>query len=137
MTLSEIEKSLPRGLENAIIRSVTIQYDERLAEINMFVLSAQSQPLPYRILLKGFLWIVIEPPHSNYFDDYLNDGPTEITVSNSEAHRWASVENTTTHLNEIPLPKGAFRFRLLVHDWNAYIHIAAMDAVGECQTIKN
>jgi hypothetical protein len=137
MTLSEIEKSLPKGLKNATIRSVTIQYDKRLAEVNMFVMSAQSQPVPYKILLRELLWIVIEPPHSNYFDDYLDDGPAEITVSNSEAHRGPGVDNITTHLEEIPLPEGAFRFRMLVHDWNAYIHIAAMDAVGEYQTLNS
>jgi hypothetical protein len=137
MTLSEIETRLPQGLKNATIRSINIQYDKRLAEVNMFVMSAQSQPLSYQILLKELLWVVIEPPHTNYFDDYLDDGPAEITVSNSEAHRWASVDNTTRHLEEIPLPEGAFRFRLLVHDWNAYIHIAAMDAVCEYQTFKS
>ncbi|MGO9208508.1 MAG: hypothetical protein ACLPXM_13120 [Terriglobales bacterium] len=134
MTLQDIEKSLPYGFENAIIWDIQIRYGKRDAEMHLSVVvgeNNQHSDYRLRILLTGLLYFVIEPQHPNYFDDYLEDGPGRVWVSNSEAHQWAGAEGTSQGLKKLQLPDGAFTFRLLVHDWNAYIHIAAMSATVE------
>lgn len=134
MTLRDIERSLPYGFENANLRGIDIRYDNREVDIRLDVViyksGGKSRYEPLSIRLRGLVYVVVEPPHSNYFDDYLADGAVTPWVSATEAHRWPGSEAITDSLSRLALPDGAFRFRLLVHDWNSYIHFAAMEATA-------
>jgi len=77
MNLSEIKLSLPRGLHNAILRGIDIRYESKEVELRLEVLGndgGENSRTGLRILVEGLLYVVIEPPHPNYFDDALEDG---------------------------------------------------------------
>jgi hypothetical protein len=131
MTIQDIEASLPNGFHNARVRAIEIRYETNRANVTFDILNDEGTYEPVMLQLEGVLYFVVEPPHSNYHDDYLSDGQAELTVSNSQAHQSEGAEATSDSLMRLSLPSGAFRYRLLVHDWNAYIHFAAMDAQME------
>jgi hypothetical protein len=131
MKLQDLAEALPHGFHNAILLSIDVRYDEQQLELWLGVLDkdgVESRRMTVGILVEGLLYVVIEPPHPNYFDDAVEDGISEPMVGTSMAHQWADAESITAKLLNLPLASNAFRFRLLVHNWNAYIHIAATSA---------
>ncbi len=84
----------------------------------------EEDPEVYRaaqLTLSQLLFCVMEAPDSKY--PYQEEKPLWIgagSVENSEAP-------SSTQLPK-PLPEGAFVHWFFVNDWNAFIHVAAMDA---------
>jgi hypothetical protein len=74
------------------------------------------------LIVRGFYYVSIEPPDIEHL--FCPSG-SNITVDG------LSEDETTFPLFERlkpTLPAGAFCCRLFVHDWNAFIRIAAKDA---------
>jgi hypothetical protein len=70
--------------------------------------------------LLGLLFLVIEPPDPRY--DFHEEKPLWVDAMPLEASK-----STATQL-PVVLPEKAFTYSFFVHDWNAFIHVAAMDA---------
>lgn len=125
MTLDEITDSLPNGFHDAQINSISINYVKREATFDLEIWvaeSSQGDSDVYRsaqLKLLQFLFLAIEPPNPRY--DYHEEKP--LWVAGSEGQRHIS----STQLPS-PLPEGAFTYWFFVHDWNSFIHIAALDA---------
>lgn len=131
-TLEEIEQSLPFGLTNAELRRLEIDFRNGTAVIELGIAVAGTvgdwERRGARICLSGLTLLTVEPPHPNYFEDYLEDGAGPPWVSRSSGHEYAELELGTKHLSEIQIDPGQFAYRLLVHDWNSYIHFRANKA---------
>jgi len=125
MTLAEIEDTLPNGFHDARIKSIKIDYVNRVATFDMDIWVADEEdPEIYRaaqLTLSKLLFCVIEAPDSKY--PYHEEKPLWVdagSVENAEAP-------SSTRLPK-PLPEGAFVHWFFVNDWNAFIHVAAMAA---------
>ena len=130
MTLAELNTSLPNGFHDAEIFSFELDYRAGTARFNMSLLVGWPEdPEPDRqayqeaaLKITGLCFCSIEPPYSTY--PFLPHGGP-IYVSGDPAK--------PDHLPSLPdlaakFPAGAWCYRFFVHDWNAFIHIAARDA---------
>lgn len=130
MTLIDIEESLPNGLHDAKVRRVEIDYENRTVRFSLLLwtgdLSSDDEATRERyekgeITISDFIYCVIEPPDSTY--PFLN--ASSITIGAGSAKE--DPIKTETPLPQ-ELPEGAFAYWFFVHEWNSFIHIAAMDA---------
>ena len=124
MTVEEIAASLPNGFHDARIDSISINYVKREVSIDLEVWMAESQEDSevYRaaeLKLLDFLFCVIEPPDAT--STYHQGKALWVDAGSGRALRSSA---------ELPgsLPKGAFVHWFFVNDWNAFIHVSAMDA---------
>jgi len=130
MTLDELDRSLLNGFYDAKISSLEIDYVEATVKLNMkFLVGSPDDPGPERdsyqpaiVTVRGLHFCSIDPPDPSY--RFIPDG-TPITVAGDPAK--------PDHLPSLPalmakLPEGVSCYRLFVHDWNSFIHIAARDA---------
>ena len=126
MTLEEIADTLPNGFHDAQINSISINYVDREVSLALeiwFAASSEGDSDIYRLAelkLLQFFFLVIEPPNAQY--DYHE--AKELWV---EAGAGTQSLASSTQLPG-PLPEGAFTYWFFVHDWNSYIHVAALDA---------
>jgi hypothetical protein len=126
MTLEEIQQSLPNGLHDARLNSITLDYLRRQATFELEISLAdvhKDAPEIYRpatLYLTPFLYCVIEAPDPGY--PFALNKPLRIDAGSDEL-----IHGEPTQLRE-PLPEGAFTAWFFVNDWNSFIHIAALDA---------
>ena len=129
MTLEELDATLPNGFHDSYVSVVTIDYVDRKATMDVEVWvgntaspheAEREKWRPGRLELSGLVFCTIDPPVSSY--DYAKPAPLWIDLCPSDALR-------TDHLN-LPqsVPEGAFVSHLFVSQWNAYIHVAALEA---------
>lgn len=127
MTLKEIEDALPNGFHDARIHMINIDYVKGLLMLEMEVWVAEAKeanPDIYRVArltLSPFQFCVIEPPDPTYL---LPEGKA-LWVDAGSADSALAPPSIPSHDH---LPKGAFTYCFFVHDWNAFIYIAALDA---------
>lgn len=126
MTLEEIADSLPNGFHDARIYSISINYVRREVSIDLEIWVAESQEDSevYRgaeLKLLDFLFCVIEPPDAAY--PYHHGKALWVDAGSGQDAR----RSPATELPD-SLPKGAFVHWFFVNDWNAFIHVAAMNA---------
>jgi hypothetical protein len=129
MTLEELADTLPNGFHDAQISSVSIDYVERQARLNIDLwvgVPSEDEELreAYRegeLKLSGLLYWVIEPPDANY--PY---GKLEQLWVDAGSLESASFK-PSVKLPE-PLPAGAFASWIFVQGWNSFMYLAAMDA---------
>ena len=124
MTLTELEATLPNGLHDAYLHSVTIDYVARVARFTVDVwvgtvdLPGQGDRERERraeLRFTGLVYCSIDPPDLRpQYRSALEAGPVALMQSNPVDPR-------------SPLPEDAFEARLFVSDWNAFITIAALD----------
>ena len=76
---------------------------------------------PAQLTLLRFLFCVIEAPDATY--PYQEEKALWVDAGSEET----SPASSATKLPG-PLPEGAFTHWFFVNDWNAFIHVAAMDA---------
>jgi hypothetical protein len=126
MTLEEIADTLPNGFHDAQINSISINYVKREVTLDLEIWVANSEEDDsdiYRLAelkLLQFLFLIIEPPNARY--DY-HEAKALWVEAGSDKRSHAS----STQLPG-PLPEGAFTYWFFVHDWNSFIHVAALDA---------
>ena len=131
MTIEEVLDSLPNGLHDAHLRSINIDYAERTAELDLDIWvgdmslddEAREARRPVTLKLSRLWYFVVEAPDSTY--DFHEPKPLWID---------AGVDSLAPGKSSITLPKvpaGTFTFWIYVNDWNAFIHVAASDAIVE------
>lgn len=126
MTLEEIQQSLPNGLHDARINSISLDYVQRQATFDLEISLAdvdKEGPEIYRpatLHLAPFLYCVIEAPDSGY--PFALNKPLRVDAGSDEL-----IHGEPTKLPE-QLPEGAFTAWFFVKNWNSFIHIAALDA---------
>jgi hypothetical protein len=130
MTLEEIENLPPNGFHDAQLFSIELDYANGRAKLHLNLLVGWPEdPQPERsayqeaiLTITGLCFCSIEAPQADY--PFLPDGePTWL--SGDPAKR--------DHLPSLPelmqkVPAGAWAYRFFMHDWNAFIYIAARDA---------
>ncbi|HEY4950598.1 MAG TPA: hypothetical protein VIH88_09715 [Candidatus Acidoferrales bacterium] len=133
MTFEELDQKFPNGFDDAEISSVTINYQNRTANVQLN-LRRNSPDGPDRdvyeraeLKVVRFYYFSVEPPDT----DHLTFREKRIQVDGfpedpSKFPLFESLRPT--------LPAGAFCCRLYVHDWNSFIHIAAEGA--QCSWIE-
>jgi len=128
MTFEELDARFPNGFGDAEISSVSLDYKSRTAtlQLNLRVNppdSPNSQEYRRGVLtIRGFYYVSIDPPDIGHL---FYPSKSKITVDGFS-------ENPETfqlfERLQPTLPPSAFCCRFFVHDWNAFIHIAARDA---------
>ncbi len=127
MTFEELDQRFPNGFDDAEISSVTIDYQNRAAKLQLN-LRGNSPDSPDRDLyqravleLSRFHYFSIDPPDADHLayreKKILMDGFSE------DPNKFPPFECLKP-----TLPAGAFCCRFYVHDWNSFIHLAAEDA---------
>jgi len=137
MTLDELDHKLPNGFHDAEIFSLELDYPAGIAKFRLSLLVGWPEdPDPERqayqeatMMVMGLCFCSIDPPYPGY--PFHPDG-RPICVSGDPAK--------PDHMPSLPelaakFPAGTWCYRFFVHDWNAFIHIAARDVeltwVGE------
>jgi len=127
MTLEEIADTLPNGFHDAQIKGMSINYVKRQVTLDLEIWvsnSLEDDSEMYRtaeLKLFQFLFLVIEPPDPKY--DYHDEKPLWVDGSSADP----ALKSPATKF-PAPLPEGAFSYSFFVNDWNAFIHVAAIDA---------
>jgi hypothetical protein len=130
VTLEELDATLPSGFHDSYVSTLTIDYVQRKATLDIQVwIGSMAAPRgldrekwrPGRLELSGLLFCAIDPPDSTY--DYAKPAPLWIDVSPWEALQTARQDSLVRGL-----PAGAFASRIFVQQWNAFIRVAAMKA---------
>ncbi len=125
MTLTELEATLPNGLHDAYLHSVTIDYVARVVDFTLDVwvgtlgLSAgpdRERERRAQLRFTGLVYCSIDPPDLRPRNrSAFEPGPVALMQSNPVDPR-------------SPLPEDAFEAHLFVSEWNAFITIAARNA---------
>jgi hypothetical protein len=126
VTLEELEDSLPNGLHDAEIERISIDYQQRTITIDLAVFVGDvDAPLEKRgayregtLVISGLQFAVIEPPDARY--PFTSPKASRIDTCDRTKNLDPSLLQS--------LPKGAFVRSLFVDDWNAFVHVSALDA---------
>jgi hypothetical protein len=130
MTLDELDSSLPNGFHDMYIGSLELDYSTGTIKLNVDLLvgwpeDSESERNQYQkaiVTITGLCFCSIDPPYPGY---PLSPSGRAICVGGDPAK--------ADHLPSLPdllpnFPEGVWCYRFFVHDWNAFIHIAARDA---------
>ena len=130
LTLEELDYKFPNGFHDAGIISIELDYVAGTAILRLSLhVGFRDDPEPERekyqeanLNLSGFCFCSIDPPDPNY--PFLPKGKP-ISVGGDPAK--------ADHLQSLPalsakLPQGSWCYRYFVHNWNAFIYIAAKQA---------
>lgn len=129
MTFEEIDRMLPNGLHDAEVSSIAVDYVLGTVTIqaNLWI---GDMGTPNRedhrtgsLIATGLHFCAVEPPDS--VSPFARQG-SPITVSGDLAR-----SDTLPALEKLApgFPPGVFCFRLFVHEWNSFIHVAAKDII--------
>jgi hypothetical protein len=126
MTLEELENTLPNGLHDAEVRSLTVDYSQRLLVLEMEVWVGSMDDPPDRreayktgrLEISGLVFLVMEPPDPRYPYRIRS----KLTIDATEVRKGLDPELLAT------LPPDFFFRTLWVNEWNACMHLAAKDA---------
>jgi hypothetical protein len=133
MNLEEIDKDLPNGFHDAKIKSVNLNYETRVARILLDLwtgdLTSKEESIREarkrgELVLKDFLFFVIEPPDPNY--EYAK--PSALWI---DARSFKNDPKRKEVKLPQDLPENAFVYRVFVSDWNSFIYFAATDCALE------
>jgi hypothetical protein len=127
LTFEELDALYPNGFDDAYIDRLIVEYRSRTVEMELN-LRGNPPDSPncdeYQrafLLLRGFYYFVIEPPDADHL------WYPERSIQVNGYHEDGSQFPLFGHLRP-KLSSGAFCCRFYVHDWNAFIHVAARDA---------
>jgi len=126
MTLEELENTLPNGLHDAELLRIDVDYGQRRLALNLDVfvgdlngpLEKREAYRKARIEFSGLQFLVVEPPDPNY--PYSDPEPSRTDICDMS-------KNLDEKLLK-SLPSGTFFVSLWVNNWNAFAHIAAVNA---------
>jgi hypothetical protein len=125
-TIWDVADQLPHGFHDSYLERLSIDFERRVAvfDLELWVGDETSKDEDVReamragqLLLEGLRFCVLDPPHP--------DGPYA-----EPGAAWL-VDICEADLELPParqLPAGAFAARFFVHQWNAFIHVAATHA---------
>jgi len=130
VTLEELDDKLPNGFHDAGLISIELDYVAGTAILRLSLhVGLRDDPELEReeyqeanLNLSGLCFCSIDPPDPTY--PFLPKGKP-ITVGGDPAK--------ADHLQSLPalaarLPQGAWCYRFFVHNWNAFIYVAAKHA---------
>jgi len=130
MTLDELDYFLPNGFHDMRINSLELDYSSGTMKLNVGLLvgwpeDSESERDQYQkaiVTIRGLCFCSIDPPYPGY--RFFPDG-RPIVVGGDPAR--------ADHLQSLPdllptFPEGVWCYRFFVHEWNAFIHIAAREA---------
>jgi hypothetical protein len=134
MTWAELDNSLPSGFHDSALKRLSIDYDRRTLRLEVSLkVGDPDGPREQRddvrdaeIDISGVVFFVVDPPSSDATYDFRTPG--ELWITDGYATR--SIPEFTKAIDKSLLdavPTEAFVQSFFVHDWNAYIHIAARD----------
>jgi len=128
MTLDELDRRFPNGFDDAEISNLTLDYKNRTATLRLNLrgnLPESPNRDEYRggvLALHGFYYFSIEPPDVDHLSDPKG---SKITVDGLPED---PINFPLFSCLKPKLPAGAFSCRFYVHDWNSFIHVAAVEA---------
>jgi hypothetical protein len=122
MTLEELENMLPKGLHDAEVQRVAVDYARRQVTFELAVWVGNMSDPPERreayksgrLDVTGLVFLVMEPPDPKY--PYTNP---VLTIDGCDMGKNISGELLRS------VPPGLFFRSLWVNEWNAFIHVAA------------
>jgi hypothetical protein len=126
VTIEELIKSLPNGLHDANLKSISVDFMERTIkmQIDLWVgdLSKKSEELreaykSTKLLITGFDFCVFDVPDGRYLSS-LDIG---LTIDAGPG------QPSTSPIELPPIPAGSFLFWIWVEEWNGFIRISAKD----------
>ena len=125
MTLEELEDTLPNGLHDSEVVRINVDYESRILALDVDVWVGDMGNAPdkreaykrARIEISGLLFLVMEPPDPNY-----PFATGDLRIDGCDMRK-----NLDNKLLE-SLPAGSFFRSIWVNEWNAFIHIAAIEA---------
>ena len=126
MTFEQLEDLLPNGFHDAQIEKVAVDYAQRSASIVMQLLIGTPDSIDrdeYRratLNISGLGYVAIEPPDPTY--PFMRSGAA-LNVAGYPEDR----EKFPLDALQPMMPKDITCYRFFVHDWNAFIHIAAKE----------
>jgi|SRR5271154_2495558 hypothetical protein len=137
MTLDELDQALPNGFHDAEIFSYELDFVGAIAKFHLNLLvgwpddpeAERQKHQEATMVVSGLCFLSIDPPASTY--PFVLDGKP-ICVSGDSAQT-----DTLPSLPDLAaqFPGGTWCYRFFVHNWNAFMYIAARDAqvtwVGE------
>jgi hypothetical protein len=124
MTFEELEHILPNGFHDAKIERVAIDYVQRSASVLMQLLTGTPDSVPdvdYRaatLTFTGLGYLVIEPPDPTY--PFMRRSAALNVAGYSEDPASFPCDAILADA-----PVKLTRCRFFVHDWNAFVHVAA------------
>jgi len=130
MTIDELAASLPNGFHDARLKAVSIDYvncvatlelDVWIGELEAASYSEREKYRPGRVRLSGLIFWVCEPPGIGYPYD-IGRG---LRIDTGTMQTLATPPS-------MPLPSApqeCFINWIFVADWNAFIYVAARDAL--------
>jgi hypothetical protein len=134
MTLEELANTLPNGLHDSALKSLSIDYERRTLRLEVSVKVGDSDgPRENRddirnaqIDISGVVFFVIDPPCSDVNHDFKSPGELWI----ADAYETRSIPEFTKTLDQKLLdtvPSDTFVQSFFVSEWNSYLHVAAKD----------
>ena len=124
VTLHELADTLPNGFHDAEIRTVSVDYCDQRAVLQLEVWVGSMNAPPehgrevYRLAeleLRGLAYLAMEPPDHNY--PYGDGSPIGVDLS-----------QRSVPVNGPPPRHGYFAACFFVTDWNSCITVSAQDA---------
>lgn len=125
MSIEELERDLGISFHDALLRTLSTDFVSRTAEMVLDVcVGDPGAPLGTererrrrgRLVLTGLDYLAVDPRDPTY--PYR--GPGSVDVDSCAAD--------PAMASRYPISAEAFAARLFVSDWNAFIHVAAMNA---------
>jgi hypothetical protein len=120
MTIAEIVAALPRGLHDALLETISIDWPSAILRLTVRVKVTERQDLDRRaeIEVTGLVWCALDPPD---IDAARRSEPLPGGGLLIDAGEGAANDDAKRRLLEIP--DGTFLHWLFVRDWNRFIHI--------------
>ena len=125
MSIEELERELGISFHDALLSSLSADFVTRTAEMVLEVCLGNPDAPPGlererrrrgRLVLTGLEYLAVDPPDPTY--PYRGPGPVDIDSCSADP----------AVSSRYRLPDRAFAGRFFVSDWNAFIHVAAMNA---------
>ena len=127
MTFDELDARYPNGFNDAELRTVSVDYQNRTAELRLKMRgnppdSKTANEYSEAVLqLAGLCYCSIEPPDSEHL--WCPQRPVQVDGLPEDAADFPLLTYVQSKFG-----RDCFCCRLFVHDWNSFIHIAAAKA---------
>jgi hypothetical protein len=116
--IEELERNLPNGFHDALLRSFMADPVRQTIEFAIDVSIDDGDGYrAARLVLSGVTHLVVDPPGSG------------ASAWSSRASMIDLCEADPALSEHVTTPPGRFSARFFVSDWNTFIHFAAADAV--------
>jgi hypothetical protein len=127
MDLAQIAQILPNGFHDAQVRKIALDYEahEGVIDLDIWIgdpsANIQRDRDAYRrseLWLRGLVYAILEAPGPGSSIG----GGEKLWIDGGQYAAGVEVQRPG-----VPLPTGAFAYWFYVHNWNSFMHFAAMD----------